>query len=208
MSPRASAPTVPPTSAPLSILYGTVTCANPPGAVGEYTAIFPAMSVQFKVPTNTDRIVMGFQHVWRSVDSANNWTRIGGTACPTPSPSGNCGLYPHRVITSLYEAPSDSNYIYAVINYGEKVFKTTNANAGTGATWHDITRNLSDGISRVSSTQPTVTVYLAVNQHVTRPPTEAPPTGAEFVGPNSSSRCGSPSGRPDRILVATHPVSS
>jgi hypothetical protein len=167
---------VPNIGAPCRIINNSASSVTPPGAINEYTIAYSAMSVQFKVATNSDRVIMGFQHVWRSVDSGNNWTRIGGTACPGPSPSAtpnhNCGIASNRRVTSVCEAPSDSNYIYAVLDYGAQIFKTTNANAGTGATWQDITRNLAvgmspDGISRVvvHPTDP-LTVYLAGSHYV------------------------------------------
>ncbi|HMG04644.1 MAG TPA: Ig-like domain-containing protein, partial [Chthoniobacterales bacterium] len=162
--------------APCRIINNSPSSVTPPGAINEFTILYSAMSVQFKIATNSDRVIMGFQNVWRSVDSGNNWTRIGGTACPGPSPSAtpnhNCGIASNRVITSVCEAPSDSNYIYAVADYGKQIFMTANANAGTGATWQDITRNLAanmspDDISRVvvHPTDP-LTAYLAGSHYV------------------------------------------
>lgn len=162
---------------PCRIIDAEVDSVTPPGGIGEYSIVFPTMSVEFKCELDSDRVIMGFQHVWRSEDSGNSWTRIGGIACPTPSPtpgpSWSCGLDPGLTITAVYEAPGNSNFIYAItgdeINGGTKVFMTSQAtDKGPDAEWVNITGNLPAGGLNAIAVHPTdpLIVYLASSSHV------------------------------------------
>ncbi|HEV2842093.1 MAG TPA: Ig-like domain-containing protein, partial [Chthoniobacterales bacterium] len=156
--------------APARIINGAGTNITPPQAIGEYTQFYPALSVAFRTRPDPDLVIVGFQHVWRSDDSGDNWTRIGGTPCPSPSPSGNCGIYNDSTIVSVYEAPGNKNYIYAIVSTpsGTKILATFDANSGTSATWHDITQsNLEGGFNSVV-VHPTdeLTAYLSTNKHI------------------------------------------
>jgi hypothetical protein len=126
--------------APFRVFYtsGLGCCdKTPPGAINEYSAIWPAL---FMAPNNSNRVLIGFQNAWRSSDSGDSWLRIGGSPCINP-PTGNCGIDPDATIISLYEAPSNTQIIYATTRGGQKVFVTTNANNGNSAGWTDITRS-------------------------------------------------------------------
>jgi len=192
---------------PARIFNDVPSSITPPGAVGELSANWPALHVKFKAPTNTDRVFMGFQHVWRSTTSGNSWTRIGGTPCPTPSSTPTCGIDPGSIVNFIYEAPSDSNYIYAITGFGARVFMTSNANEGTDADWINITGSLSGGFNAlaVHPTDPE-TVYLAASSHVykTTDPQNSdwdiddPGTG--FIYRDVAFH----PGNPDRIYVASH----
>ena len=71
------------------------------------------------------------QQVVRSSNSGANWTSIGpaiGTG-----PAGG-------VVTTLCQAPSNPQVIYAAANnWGEQIFVTTNANSGGSALWTNVT---------------------------------------------------------------------
>lgn len=111
----------------------TDTNITPPGAFGEHSAFFPAM---FVAPSDWNRVIMGFQKVWRTTDGGAtqpHWTRIGGSGC-VDDPA--CASF-----TSVYEAPSDTNVIYAVAE-NSRVWVTLNANQGNSATWTNRTSNL------------------------------------------------------------------
>ena len=110
----------------------TDTNITPTGAYGEQMSFFPAM---FVAPTDWNRVVMGFQKIWRSTDGGQtspHWTRIGGTGCVDSA----CATF-----TSVYEAPTDTNVIYAVAG-NSRVWVTSNANQGNSATWTNRTSNL------------------------------------------------------------------
>jgi photosystem II stability/assembly factor-like uncharacterized protein len=142
--------------APYRWVNGVETNVTPSDAYCELSWFFPAM---FVAPGNSARVVMGFQNVYRSVNSGASWTRIGG---------GTSGIDPNKVMIALYEAPSNTDVIYAIsaappINNGYKVFVTTNAGQGNGATWTP-TSNLPGGIGiRAVTVHPTSpqTAYLA-----------------------------------------------
>jgi hypothetical protein len=96
----------------------------------------------FAAPSNWNRLIMEFQNVYRSVDSGTNWSRIGG--------GHPGGIDPSLVINALYEAPSNSDIIYAIaagapINNGKNVSVTSNASQGNGASWINQTSNLPSG---------------------------------------------------------------
>lgn len=117
-------------------------------------SFFPAFSMNPSAPTH---LIAACQHVVRTLDGPTvtpdaGWTTIGESL-------------PHPV-SATYEAPSDSNVIYAIADR-TKVWVTTNANNGTAATWNDITRNLPGGIWAVTvhPTDPQ-TAYLACDTGV------------------------------------------
>lgn len=201
-----------PNGFPARIINGTPASVTPPGAIGEYSSIFPAMSVEFKSNAYSDRVLMGFQHVWRSTNSGNNWTRIGGTPCPTPSPTPNsswsCGIDPGSTINDVYEAPSNGNYVYAITrpnNDETRVFMTSNA-----ADWVNITRNLPAGGINSIVVHPTdpQTVYVTGASHVyknTDPENEKSEweiddPGSDFIYRDVKFH----PDNPDTIIVASH----
>jgi photosystem II stability/assembly factor-like uncharacterized protein len=134
---------------------------TPHGAFGERSSFFPAM---FVTSGNSARVIMGFRNIWRSTDSGDSWTRIGGTPCATPSPTPSCdfalqtdcGVEPSPTpgtATAVYEAPSNTNVIYAVFD-SSRLWVTQNANAGippgVDATWTNRTNSLPGGIQAVT----------------------------------------------------------
>jgi hypothetical protein len=122
---------------------------TPTDAYGENMSFFPAM---FVAPSDWNRVVMGFQKIWRSTDAGQNsphWTRIGGTGCVDSS----CATF-----TSLYEAPSDTNTIYAVAG-NTRVWVTSNANQGNSATW----TNRSSGLPPADATGGILAVTIDPN---------------------------------------------
>jgi photosystem II stability/assembly factor-like uncharacterized protein len=191
---------------PVRIIDGTPTSITPPGAVGEYSANWPALYVKFKAPANTDRVFMGFQHVWRSIDSGNSWTRIGGTPCPTPNSSSNCGIDPTAIVNVIYEAPSNSNYIYAITGYGARVFMTSNANEGPDADWVNITHNLPGGINAIAvHPNDPLTVYLTGGSKVYKTINGGGLWVSEDVGPDFIFRdVAFHPADPSQIFVASH----
>ncbi len=109
---------------------------------------FPTFSMNPSSPTH---IIAACQQVVRTLDgptvTPESWTTIGQ---PFADP-----------VTATYEAPNNSNVIYAVAAHGE-VWMTTNANAGTAAVWRNVTRDLPGGIWTIAvhPTDPQ-TAYLA-----------------------------------------------
>jgi photosystem II stability/assembly factor-like uncharacterized protein len=106
---------------------------------GETSWFFPAM---FAALGDWNRVTVGFRNVYRSTNSGNNWTRIGG--------GHPGGIDPTLVINILYEAPSNTDVIYAIaaaapINNGKKVYVTSNASQGNSASWTNRTSNLPSG---------------------------------------------------------------
>ena len=117
-------------------------------------SFFPAFSMNPASPTH---LIAACQHVVRTLDgstvtSADGWTTIGE---PLPDP-----------VNATYEAPSNSNVIYAVADR-RTVWVTTNADSGPAAVWSDITKNLPGGVwgITVHPTDPQ-TVYLACDSGV------------------------------------------
>jgi len=124
---------------------------------------FPTFSMNPSAPAH---IIAACQHVVRTVDgptvTPGSWTTIGQSlADPTQPPDAW-----YNSVTAAYEAPNNSNVIYAVALRG-KVWVTTNANSGPAAVWVDVTRNLPGGISAVT-VDPTnyQTAYLACDSGV------------------------------------------
>jgi hypothetical protein len=159
---------------PCRLINNTPVSVTPPGGVGEFSQIYPAMSVKFHADAqgDADLVIMGFQNVWRSNNSGNNWTRIGGIDCP-PESSQTCGIdpgngstIPRGCITAIYQAPSNSNIMYAITRFGAKVYRTFNANEGPDADWVEITRNMGGANALAVHPNDPLTVYLAGGSHV------------------------------------------
>ena len=93
---------------------------------GEPKNFYPPFVVH-PVPANgTDRLVLGTDHVYRSLDGANNWEKIGG--------AGFTGWTVSDVLDSLAVAPSETaamRTIYA--SAGGHIFVTFNADASPGS---------------------------------------------------------------------------
>lgn len=119
----------------------------------EPCAFFPAFSMNPSSPTH---LIAACQHVVRTLDgptvTSEGWTTIG-ESLPDP-------------VNATYEAPSNSNVVYAVADR-RKVWVTTNADSGPAAVWSEITRNLPGGVWAITvhPTDPQ-TVYLACNAGV------------------------------------------
>jgi photosystem II stability/assembly factor-like uncharacterized protein len=114
---------------------------------------FPTFSMNPSSPTH---IIAACQHVVRTLDgptvTPGGWTTIGQRFADP--------------VTAAYEAPNNSNVIYAVAAHG-RVWMTANANAGTAAVWSDVTRDLPGGIWTITvhPTDPQ-TAYLACDSGV------------------------------------------
>ncbi|OGR47500.1 MAG: hypothetical protein A2X40_00025 [Elusimicrobia bacterium GWC2_65_9] len=136
---------------------GSIKDVTPPGAVGEKSSFFPAM---FMAPGNSNHIIIGFQNVWRSLDSGNTWTRIGRSTYSIAEIAAN------KTIELLYEAPSNQEMIYAYTK-GGYLFVTANAGRGNSADWTNITdaRFSSRGINTITvhPTQPD-TAYVILKK--------------------------------------------
>jgi len=125
---------------------------------------FPTFSMNPSSPTH---VIAACQQVVRTLDAPTvtpqGWTSIGQSlADPNRAPDAY-GNY----VTAAYEAPSNSDVIYAVREWNT-VFVTSNAEQGEGAVWTQVTqRNQPGGISAVivHPTDP-ATAYLACNQGV------------------------------------------
>jgi photosystem II stability/assembly factor-like uncharacterized protein len=123
----------------------------------EPCAFFPTFSMNLSNPTH---VIAACQQVVRTVDgptvTENGWTTIGGSL-------GINGNY----VTSAYEAPSNSNVIYAV-RESDTVFVTFNADQGDGAVWHQVTQKNQPGGIYAVTVDPTnyLTAYLACNSGV------------------------------------------
>jgi photosystem II stability/assembly factor-like uncharacterized protein len=106
----------------------------------EPCAFFPTFGMN---PSSPKHLIAACQHVVRTLDGTASpvvWTTIGG---PLGDASGN-------YVTAAYEAPSNSNVIYAVRQW-DTVFVTSNADQGNGAVWNQITqRHHPDGIHAVT----------------------------------------------------------
>jgi photosystem II stability/assembly factor-like uncharacterized protein len=109
-------------------------------------AFFPPFSMN---PSQPEHLIAACQHVVRTLDGTtvtpSSWTTIGPSlADPNRPPNAN-GNY----VTAAYQAPNNSNVIYAVREY-DTVFVTTNADQGGGAAWTQVTqKNQPGGISNV-----------------------------------------------------------
>ena len=95
----------------------------------EPCAFFPTFSMN---PSSPKHLLAACQHVVRTLDGTASpvvWTTIGG---PLGDASGN-------YVTAAYQAPSNSNVIYAVRGW-DTVFVTSNADQGNGAVWNQVTQ--------------------------------------------------------------------
>ena len=128
-----------------------------------YCAFFPPFNMNLSSPTH---LVAGCQYVARTLDGTASpvvWTTIGGVV------AGGLGS-----VTSVYQAPSDSNIIYAIKNnFGADasttVKVTVDANNGPSATWAPINSNLvSTGDMKAITVHPTDshTAYLAADHGI------------------------------------------
>jgi photosystem II stability/assembly factor-like uncharacterized protein len=137
----------------------------PNSACGEHQINVPAL---FMAPADSTRVIVGFQNVYRSLDSGSNWTRLGGRDCSVDP--NDCGIdRPNGIIRGLYEAPGDTNVIYAIAHDFGKLYVTTNANQG--ASWTDRTPGLPGGINAVvvpPGVTNSQTAYAACNLNVYR----------------------------------------
>jgi hypothetical protein len=169
--------------------HGTTADITPVDAYGERTAFFLGMHVKFGA-LGQDHVLMGFQNVWRTLNSGGNWARIGGSHCPGPSPApNNCGIWGDgQPIEVLYEAPSDSNVIYATT--AGKLLVTSNANAGnpagSGAVWDNITPANVEGQMTAVIVHPTQSgvAYLATTAHIYKTINRGGAWTPETIGPN------------------------
>jgi photosystem II stability/assembly factor-like uncharacterized protein len=124
---------------------------------------FPTFSMNSSSATH---VIAACQHVVRTFDAPTvtswGWTTIGGSLADPTLPEDAW----YNSVTAVYEAPSNSDVIYAVAQ-GGKVWLTTNANSGTAAIWSNITRDLPGGVWAVTvhPTDPQ-TAYLACNSGV------------------------------------------
>jgi photosystem II stability/assembly factor-like uncharacterized protein len=199
---------------PCRLINNVPVSVTPPDGIGEHSQIYPAMSVKFHPDTQgyADRVIMGFQNVWRSNNSGNNWTRIGGIPCLNP-PSETCGIDPGSGstpvagrVTAVYQSPSNANTIYAITRYGTKVLKTSNANEGPDADWVDITRNVDGAYAIAVHPNDPLTVYLAGGVHVYKSADggntdwQIDDPGANFIYLDVKFH----PANPDKIYVASH----
>jgi photosystem II stability/assembly factor-like uncharacterized protein len=109
-------------------------------------SFFPTFSMNPSYPTH---LIAACQQVVRTLDgptvTTGSWTTIGQSlADPNRDPRAY-GNY----VTAAYQAPSNSNVIYAVRGW-DTVFVTSNADQGNGAVWNQVTQqNHPEGISAV-----------------------------------------------------------
>lgn len=73
------------------------------------------------IDPNNSNIFVGYQNIYKSTNQGSNWSKIS-----------NFGLPAYLTITEIAIAPSNSNYIYAVIS--NQVFRTTNG----GQQWNSV----------------------------------------------------------------------
>jgi hypothetical protein len=80
-------------------------------------------------PVSTSRLYFGTFRVWQTLDGAMSWTAISPdlTAGPANAPD----------LTSLSVSSLNSDVVYAG-TFDSKVWRTTNASAGGGATWTEL----------------------------------------------------------------------
>jgi photosystem II stability/assembly factor-like uncharacterized protein len=122
---------------------------------------FPTFSMNPSSPTH---LIAACQHVARTLDGTTSpvvWTTIGGSLADPSEPNEWWNS-----VNAAYEAPSDSNVVYAVALH-RRVWVTANANNGAAASWRDITQNLPGGVWAITvhPTDPR-TAYLACDSGV------------------------------------------
>jgi photosystem II stability/assembly factor-like uncharacterized protein len=125
-------------------------------------SFFPAFSMNPLSPTH---VIAACQHIVRSLNGPTvaraSWTTIGP----------NFGEWSDNV-NSTYEAPSDSNIVYAVtggpVKSGSRVWVTSDANLGTSAHWTERTSGTPGHGVRAVTVDPTNrdVAYLACEDHV------------------------------------------
>ncbi len=120
---------------------------------------FPTFSMNPSSPTH---VIAACQQVVRTLDGTAQpvvWTRIGDSLFDASRPDDS--------VTAVYEAPSNSNIIYAVRGY-DTVFVTHNADQGNGATWVQVTQRNQPGGIRAITVHPTdpQTAYLACDSGI------------------------------------------
>jgi photosystem II stability/assembly factor-like uncharacterized protein len=126
-------------------------------------SFFPTFTMN---PSAPKHLVAACQHIVRTLDATASpviWTTIGGSlADPNRDPRAY-GNY----VTAAYQAPSNSNVIYAVREWNT-VLVTSNADQGEGAIWTQVTQtNQPGGISAVTVDPVDYrTAYLACNSGV------------------------------------------
>ena len=134
------------------------TILSPPVTTDQACALLPPFTLNPSSPTH---LLTACQQVVRSTNRGDTWTLIGGPL--------TTGANWYNSVNSICEAPSDPNVIYAVAEDFQKVFMTTNANAGPAATWTDISATLPGGTKSnavvVHPLDPQ-TAYLACNNAV------------------------------------------
>jgi photosystem II stability/assembly factor-like uncharacterized protein len=79
-------------------------------------------------PNQSGRLYFGTFRVWQSMNYGNDWTPISQDLTSSTS----------NEVTSVSAAQSNNNVVYATTTDGH-VWRTTNANAGAGATWTNLT---------------------------------------------------------------------
>lgn len=100
----------------------------PPAAVGvETSEFYPTV---FMDPETYEKVILGFQNVWRSVDSGSNWTRIGDLR------SSDGGK-----VLAVAEAASNSDFLYAAFDSKEgnnvhRIYVATSAGIGASTAWN------------------------------------------------------------------------
>ena len=99
---------------------------NELGTSGDRSLFIPPL-VQDQ--NQSGRLYFGTFRVWQSMNYGNNWTPIS----PDLTSSTN------NEVTSVSVAQSNNNVVYATTTDG-RVWRTTNAGAGTGATWTNLTK--------------------------------------------------------------------
>ena len=127
-------------------------------------SFFPTFSMNPLYPTH---LIAACQHLVRTLDGTTvtpaSWTTIGPSlADPNQDPRAH-GNY----VTTAYQAPSNSNVIYAVRGW-DTVLVTSNADQGNGAVWTQVTqKNHPGGISAVTVDPINyLTAYLACDAGV------------------------------------------
>lgn len=104
--------------------HANTTNITPAAAVaGAETAMF--YSPFFMDPEDGSRILWGGQNLYRSVDSGDNWTRIGDLKT----------LSGGTKIATIAEAPSNGDYIYVGLQ-DYNVLVTSDAGNGSAASWN------------------------------------------------------------------------
>ena len=102
----------------------------------------PALAID---PTDPQRLYLAAVHVWQTDDGANTWTAV--------SPA----LGPGIALQALAVAPADPNTVYLGNTNG--VYVTTNALAGSGATWTSVSAGLPSNLAQCNYFGPTC-IYL------------------------------------------------